>query len=165
MGAEDFLVRLESPLALSRVLDTISRYPGTRAEPDVDRHASGPQFRVEDPDHIVELEVADRGGLTTISVRFALCHPPTIDAVFVELVGVLAKDVDATIAIAESVEPDDPGLGWSFSRSNCEKFPPAASQCIRKKRALWQRAFGDEQARLSCPEAIMRFIIEPQTRR
>jgi hypothetical protein len=81
--------------------------------------------------------LAEAGPRTTVSLRFAVCHPTSIDDVFTTLVVDLANAPKADIVIAEDVEPDDPGLGWSFSPSRLPDVRKSLLQCIPKKRGTW----------------------------
>lgn len=159
MGCEDFVVRLSSEFTRETVTEVLLRMPHIHPDTAFPRMPDEAHFSYEDEQHIIEIEVAEGRLRTTISVRFAVCHPPTIDSVFAALVADLAAAVNADTLIAEDVAPDDPTLGWSFSQSQSANLHKALVQCIPKKRHLWQVEFGTVQARASCREAIDRFVI------
>ncbi|WP_437755252.1 hypothetical protein [Sorangium sp. So ce1389] len=159
MGCEDFVVRLSSGSTRQAAVQALLAIRGTRPDAVVPALPAESHFRYEDPDHIIEIEVAEREPGTTLSLRFALCHPSSIDDVFIALVGDVAIALSADIVIAEDVEPDEPGLGWSFPPARVADLRKALGQCIPKKRKLWREEFGFALARASCRDAIERFVI------
>ena len=161
MGCEDFIVRLSSGCAPEAVAKVLLAIPQIHSDGTMPSVLGELQFRYEDSEHIIEIEVAGAGPGSTVSLRFAVCHPLTIDEVFAALSANVATALKANIVIAEDVEPDDPGLGWSFSLAQLADFRRCVAQCIPKKRRLWQIEFGTAQARVSCREALDRFVIEP----
>ncbi|WP_433936321.1 hypothetical protein AB3662_16675 [Sorangium cellulosum] len=164
MGCEDFLVRLSSdstPQAAAHVLVGI---PGICPDALVPALPTEVHFRYEDSEHIIEIEVAGAGPCTTLSLRFALCHPSSIDDVFAALVVDLVVALGADIIIAEDIDPDEPGLGLSFSSAQVADLRKALAQCIPKKRNLWREEFGSTLARASCRDALERFVIGASAR-
>ena len=163
MGAEDFVVRLSSGSTPPDVTKVLLAIPQVHPDATFPSMRGESHFRYEDPEHIIEIELAEAGPRTTVSLRFAVCHPTSIDDVFTTLVVDLVNALSADIVIAEDVEPDDPGLGWSFSPSQLTDLRKSLLQCIPKKRSLWQTEFGRAEARVSCKEAIDRFVIGSST--
>lgn len=159
MGCEDFVVRLSSSSTPTAVTSAVLAIPQVQPDTTFPSLPGESHLRWEDRAHIIEIEVAGTGARTTVSLRFAVCHPASIDGVFADLVVHLAAMLKADVLIAEDVEADDPGLGWSFSPSQSSDLRRALVQCIPKKRLLWQAEFGNAEARVSCREAINRFVI------
>lgn len=163
MGCEDFVVRLSSALTPEAAAHALLAIAEIHSDtfPTV---AGLSHYRYDDPDHIIELELLG-GPRSTVSLRFSVCQPATIDDVFAALVVDLATKLTADILIAEDVEPDDPSLGWSFSPTQLGSFRKSLAQCIPKKRRQWQVDFGTVVARVSCREAIDRFVIGSRSAR
>lgn len=158
MGCEDFVVSLSSSSTLTAVMRAVLALPEVHPDATCTSLPGESHLRWEDREHIIEIEVA-AAARTTMSLRFAVCHPNSIDDVFADLVVHLAAKLKADVLIAEDVQPDDPGLGWAFSPSQPTDLRRALVQCIPKKRLLWRAEFGNAEARVSCREAIDRFVI------
>jgi len=78
MGVEDFLVRIETDVNAKTVVGRLLAIPGIIHDTAAIQMASCTFLRFEDEEHIVELEVQDRKPCV-VSLRFALCHPSSID--------------------------------------------------------------------------------------
>jgi hypothetical protein len=163
MGCEDFVVRLSSRSTAEDAVQTLLASPGVRFDESTPKLPGESHLCYEDPAHIIEIEVATAGIHSVVSIRFALCHPSTIDGVFAVFVSDVAGSLDAHVVVAEDVEPDDSELGWSFSPAQLGNLRRSLMQCIPKKRKLWQAEFGLTQARVSCREAIQRFVMGGST--
>jgi hypothetical protein len=87
-----------------------------------------------------------------------VCHPPSIDRVFAQFVVDAARNLDAVVTIAEDLPA---GIDRVFPPAQLGHVPSAIMRCIPKKRAIWQQEFGVTQARVSCDEAIEKFVIAP----
>ncbi|MGK3969878.1 hypothetical protein WMF38_32140 [Sorangium sp. So ce118] len=164
MGCEDFVVRLSSDSTRQAAAQVLLAIRGTCPDTVVPVLPAEFNFRYEDSEHIIEIEVAEREPGATLSLRFALCHPSSIDDVFIGLVVDVAIALSADVVIAEDVEPDEPGLGWSFPLARVADLRKALAQCIPKKRKLWREEFGFALARASCRDAIERFVIGTSSR-
>ena len=111
------------------------------------------------------MEIAEREPGMMLSLRFALCHPSSVDNVFIALLVGVAIPLSADILIAEDVESDEPGLGWSFPLARVADLRKALAQRCRKKRKLWREEFGFALARASCRDAIERFVFGTSSQR
>ena len=134
MGAEDFRVYLTTPRPVDDAVSLISSLPFVKRARVALALPGEHHFTREDPAHILEIEAAPTQTGTTVSVRFALCHPPSVDRVFGQFVTELAAQLGADVTIAEDVEADDPGLGWSFRQPELASAMDAVLQRIPKKR-------------------------------
>jgi|SRR5688572_30582071 len=158
MGCEDFLVRLLPSASQEQVISLLLRDQRISHDASIPGGPGESHFRYEDPDHIIEVEVAGVPR-TQVSLRFAVCQSVNIDHVFTDLVVELAKMLTADTMIAEDVQRDDPRLGGSFGPTEERELRDSLLQCIPKKRLLWQADVGTAQARVSCKGAIERFVI------
>lgn len=158
MGIEDFSVKLSAGTRRSHdiaaAIEQDLRLPS--------KHDVAPDgallLRYEGENHIVEMAVFDG----QIGIRVALCQPPSVDVTFADLVIRVARRLGASVAILEDEEADDPTLGWDFSADELDSVREAILQRIPKKRLLWQTAFGDEPAKLTCKEALEQYILRAQ---
>ncbi len=160
MGVEDFLVRVESDCAKSEAIQrllvdpAVHRHTGTFSAPDYE------QFRFEDPRHIIEIEVSPRASGSVVSMRFALCQPSSVDHVFANFVDHLARGIRGKVSIAEDVGPADQVQHLAFDAPDYSRFEAIVLDCIRVKRQQWVMEFGSAEARLSCKEALERFVMK-----
>jgi hypothetical protein len=158
MGVEDFLVRIETDANSTTVVAELLTIPGVIRDTAAIRMASYIFLRFEDEEHIVELEIQDRKPCV-VSLRFALCHPSSIEQVFGALVGQIARVLAGRVSIAEDVEPDVVPVGTAFGPPHWNSLNAAIDACVDKKRRLWQADFGTKTARASCREALEKFVI------
>jgi hypothetical protein len=159
MGCEDFVVKLTPGVPSSEVLRVILSLPGI-SPPSAAASVVIPgahYYRYEDPDHVIELELGALGG--ALSLRFALCHPPSIDRLFVDLVVTLATRTAASVAIFDDSPADLPELGWEHPAGDLSRLPDAIAHRIPRSRALWQASFGATPLRASCNEALAHFVL------
>lgn len=99
-------------------------------------------FHFLDGMHYLEASVGPSTelGSVTVTIRFALCNPPGVDALFLRVVDSLRKLRSHPV---ESGGNDD---SWIVSE-------------IVAERAAWQRTFGSRTAALSCADAIREFVL------
>lgn len=117
----------------------------------------GHAFIYKDGCHVLELLVQpDRSGQALISVRFALCHPSSVDDAFVQLVARIAGELGMIIQICEDVPA---GHADEFDPSAFVAFRAAVLSSIRSRRNWWIASFGSTTAALTSDEAIQRFIL------
>jgi hypothetical protein len=140
MGFESFGVRLHGDHATAHAAtEAIKNLDHAAPDPDAELTPGSPCFLVNDGQHAIELEVMETSA--AISCRFTLCHPPTVDAVFIALVKRLVEILDARVEICEEVEPGQPD---EFTLATFHDFPSIVSKCIAKRRAEWKAAFGGQ---------------------
>ncbi len=161
MGIEDFAVRLSAGTRRSReIADRIEHDLRLERKHDIAPDGSL-LLQYEDERHIVEMAVSE-GEEARISMRMALCQPSTVDPTFADLVIRVATLFGASVSILEDVEADDRSLGWEFSANELDDLREAILQRIPKKRLMWQAAFGERPAKLTCRQAIDQYIIRTQ---
>lgn len=93
------------------------------------------------PDHVLEAWVTRYGEITGVKLRFALAQPATVDASF----------LTAFTALADAGFTADHHEGPSASE--------AIAAAIAEDRADWQRGFGRETSKLTCEQALERFLM------
>jgi hypothetical protein len=155
MGCEDFQVLLRSTADQGSVLRVL-QHAGVEIDPGGGQLSTSVYLVHRDGRHVIELEVSHPKSWTSVSVRFALCHPDSVDNMFVDLVGKLAVALDATVRIMDEVEP---GAGGNFDAHDLATFSATAKRAIAVRRAAWRVEFGSETAAIGCDEAIMRFVL------
>jgi hypothetical protein len=140
MGFESFGVRLGREQANAQdAIKAIMNLDHAAADPDAELTPGSPCFLVNDGQHAIELEVMETSA--TISCRFTLCHPPTVDALFIALVKELMETLDMRVEICDEVEPGQPD---EFTSATFDEFPSIVSSSITKRRAEWKAAFGNQ---------------------
>jgi len=158
MGVEDFRIDIRTSADVATAVAAVLAMAGVHGDMEA---APVPHYRYarfEDTNHIVELEIGGDAE-ASISVRFALCQPSTIDPVFVELVGRVARAANGSVIIAEDVLFDDVDTEKPFEPPRWEGLGDVIARCIRVRRAQWEGEFGTETARLSCKGALERYIL------
>jgi hypothetical protein len=141
MGVESYNVVVISAAKPSEIIEWLRGSGGFTVD-EVYRESDSTFLRYEDSDHIIECSVSHRAPCH-VSLRFALCHPPTIDAVFIGIASNIGLAFDAHCNIP-GVDRDD--------------LAGALLPDIATDRALWQRNFGTTFARLSCQGAMQRYV-------
>lgn len=111
-------------------------------------------YIVEDGWHVIEMELKDAP--VRISCRFTLCHPTSIDSVFLELVHELMFLFGMEAWICDDVRPED---AHSFSLTEFGEFSCAALRSIAARRTEWIAAFGTEQMPATTNEVYERIIL------
>jgi hypothetical protein len=160
MGIEDFVVRLEINDDRSVAVEKLLRASGIVHDMIAPKVTGCEYLRYEDSEHIVELDVgASDNSTSALTIRFALCQPPTVDSIFIGLVERCALSFSANVVIADDIDPSDPPAGLSFHSPELDGLSEALSKRIMKRREVWQAEFGRVVARLSCREAVERYII------
>lgn len=155
MGFESFRVELRGGHANYRgAKETIQKHP--HIKPD---HQSPPMkdstfYVMDDGRHIIEVELKDAP--VRISCRFTLCHPPTVDSVFLDLVRELMHHLGIEAWICDDVQPED---AHPFSFVNYAEFSSASFRSISARRAEWIAAFGAEQMPATTTEVHERIIL------
>ena len=139
MGIESYRTMILTKAPDSDVVQVLVAEMGFTLEEDqADVHDTF--LRFEDDEHIIECAVSD-GRPCRISLRFALCQPSSIDAVFLGLL----------VALTNRLLRYDPD---GTSVELCE-----ARNEIQEAREAWRALFGVATARLTPSEALRRFVI------
>jgi len=91
-----------------------------------------------------------------VSCRFTLCHPESIDSVFLALVGELMSRLGMEARICDDVLPHHT---QGFSIVKFSELSNVASRSISARRSEWVENFGPAQACATTAEAFERFIL------
>jgi len=148
MGFESFHADLLPRHATLGEADAaVRRLPG--AWPDADALATrgSTYYTVEDGSHVFEIEVTREP--VRVSCRFTLCHPPTVDAAFLDLL----RDLTRRLGGAEIT-----GEGLTAEVESPE-FAAALSARVAERRAEWDKMFGSARAAATTAEAFERYIL------
>jgi hypothetical protein len=111
-------------------------------------------YVLDDGKHIIEVELMDSP--VKISCRFTLCHPASVDAVFLATLRDLMARLEMTVKLCDDVGPEHSG---PFSLKEFAEFSAVTSQCIAARRAEWIAAFGDEPLAAATNEVYERIIL------
>jgi hypothetical protein len=153
MGIEAFNVRVVNVAHVQVLVESV-----LRAELGfVDEMQSHPllnevQLRYEDAAHIVECELQIIS-TQSISLRFALCQPTTIDTLFVGVITRIISRLGGEVFVP--VGTDEPTLNWFDGGAAILTMLDA----INAERMVWQQAFGDKVLKASCSGALKHFVL------
>jgi hypothetical protein len=110
-------------------------------------------FEYSDGKHILEIDVFEAAHL---AVSFALCHPSTVDAVFVRFVRALANTLDMKVSLIKE-------LPFRSKRDHLAPlsghFETILLESISCERHRWHLGFGVEELPLRRSEAQRRFAV------
>ena len=122
MGMECYLLRLEGSNSMDHMESDLIRL--RRMEPD-SSYKTGSRgeryFVFRDGEHVIELELhpVSGGRVTKVSMRFALCHPDSVDRVFVEIAAGLMTRRNLSATICEDLPS---GTQRDYSRHEIDAF-------------------------------------------
>lgn len=156
MGFESFQVELRSKAHYVRTKDLIQSLPNVRFDPDNLALPGSTNFVMSDGQHVIEMQISCRDSVTSISCRFMLCHPPTIDREFLELIRKMMEALDASAVNREEIESGHPD---SYSLREFAEFRAAVARCIARRRKEWTAEFGEEQLAASSKDVYDKFIL------
>ncbi|MBI3822413.1 MAG: hypothetical protein HY289_07005 [Planctomycetes bacterium] len=155
MGFESFQVRLEgSPATHQEAYETIMALDGVARDEDSELTPSWPCFLLKDGRHKIEMELMDKHA--SISCRFTVCHPPSVDMAFFELVRKLMVALDMNVTICDEVAPEH---DHPFTLDQFEEFKAAYAPSIAARRREWKMQFGDRQLAATTAEAHQHIIL------
>jgi hypothetical protein len=154
MGFESFQVELRGEQASYLDADTtILNLPGIRPDPQ-GGFMRGSYYLFEDGRHVVELHLFDSP--VSLSCRFTLCHPDSVDSAFLDLLRVLMGSLGMEAKICDEVRPEHE---HSFPLSEFAEFSACLPEYIAIRRSEWIAAFGAARAAATTSEAFERFIL------
>ena len=155
MGFESFRVELRGTMAtLSQVTETVRQLPDTKPDPDSIASRGSTYYTVEDGYHVIEVEVADSP--VRVSCRFTLCHPPSINAAFLDLVRELMTRLGMDAKICDDVRPEH---AHGFPIARFAEFANVVPAYIATRRAEWIANFGPTQLPVKTTEVYRRVIL------
>src|SRR4051794_22470433 len=106
MGLESFRVELRGGAASYSLADEFVRQlPHSKPDPGAMSSRGSSFYTLEDGSHVFEVEVA--ADPVRISCRFTLCHPPSVDSAFLDLVRDLMTHLGMEARVCDDVRPGD----------------------------------------------------------
>ncbi len=155
MGFEAFRVELRGGnVQLTDANEAVWSLPHVKPDRDSVPMRGSTFYVVDDGQHAIELELMDSP--VRLSCRFTLCHPSSVDSVFLGLVRELMARLDMEARICDDVRPEHARF---FSIDEFEEFAEITSRYIRGRRAEWIAAFGDEPMAATTNEVYERIIL------
>ena len=155
MGFEAFRVELRSGRAdFSEVDEVVRRVPHIQPDRESALVPGWTDYVYHDGQHAIELELSDKP--VRVSCRFTLCHPPSVDAVFLALVRDLMTRLGMEAKICDDVRPEHARF---FALGDFADFAAATLHYITARRAEWIGAFGDELMAATTNEVYQRIIL------
>ncbi len=157
MGFESFQVELRGGQVTYPVAkELIQEHPHVKLDQLSLPMKGSTYYLIDDGRHVLEIEVKDAP--VRISCRFTLCHPPSVDSFFLDLVRELMLQLGMEARICDEVRPED---AHSFSLTNYSEFSSAVLRSIATRRAEWITVFGAHQMAATTNDVHER-IIRPQ---
>ena len=155
MGFETFRVELRGGKAkFAEADETVRKLPHMKPDPHSLPTKGSTYYLFEDGLHAIELELMESP--VKLSCRFTLCHPPSVDAVFLGLVRDLMSRLGMTVRICDDVPSEHAG---SFPIDEFSEFSAIASRAIAARRVEWIGAFGDKPLAATTNEVYQRIIV------
>lgn len=155
MGFESFRVELAGgPATFEQAAEAVRRLPRVRPDPGTGLWPDSRYYLFDDGRHVIEIEVAPRP--VSVSLRFALCHPPSVDAALIELVRQLFDRLGMEARICEDVPS---GEAQSFSADRLSEFSETVRRAVVRPRAAWVAQFGPDQFPATTRDVFERVIL------
>ncbi len=155
MGFESFRVELRGGSATYRETEeTIRKIPHVKLDPQSLAMKGSMYSVVGDRQHVLEVELRDVP--LRLSCRFTLCHPPSVDSVFLRLLHDLMLRFGMEVKIGDDVRPEHTHL---FSLADYAELSFVTLHYIAERRAEWIAAFGGEQMAATTNEVHERIIL------
>jgi len=157
MGMESFLVRITGKGEdCPAVLRFAESEVGLVTETSQSLYAGSETYHsFRDGRHVIEFEFSPHGDSFQFSVRFALCHPSSVDHVFISVISKFLDRFHATVTICEDLPS---GAIREFTKVTEEDFKRDCLLCIDRSRSRWRTMFGSEEAGVTVSEALRRFV-------
>lgn len=155
MGYEAFRVEIRGGRARYAEVDqAIRKLPHARPDQHSVPTRGSTFYVIDDGQHTIEVELMDSP--VRLSCRFTLCHPPSVDSVFLGLVRELMIRLGMEVKICDDVSPEHSHF---FSIGEFAEFSGITSRYIAARRTEWSAAFGDELLAATTNEVYQRFIL------
>ena len=157
MGFQSFRIELRGGRAGYREVDeTLRGLPHVRLEPDAVLMPGSTCYLRDDGQHVIEVELLDKP--VRLSCRFTLCHPSSVDSIFLDFVRDLMVRLDMEAKICDDVLPEHSG---SFAFREFPEFSAITVRYIAARRAEWITALGTETLGATTSEVCQRIILSP----
>lgn len=154
MGFEHFKVDLHSGKARKDAEQVLRRLPLLSPDHDSMSFPSSSYYLWNDGKHIIEIELAESP--LRVSCRFTLCHPRSVDSVFLDLIRKLMTQLQMAVTICDDTSPDS---SQSFSPERSGELSELLPKLIAKRRREWIAAFGDHSLAATTKEVHERVIL------
>jgi hypothetical protein len=155
MGFEAFRTVLRGGQAdYPEASEAIRKQPHVRLDVQSPLMQGSTFYVMNDGRHVIEVEVEDAP--VRVSCRFTLCHPPSVDSVFLDLIRELMLRLKMEAWICDDVQPED---AHPFSLVHYADFSSTALRCIAARRTEWIATFGDAQMPATMNEVYERVIL------
>jgi hypothetical protein len=155
MGFESFRVELRGgSVTYPQADDAVRKLPHVRPDEQSVPLPGSTFYLIADGQHTIEVELMVSP--VRLSCRFTLCHPPSVDAVFLGVVRELMSRLGMEVKICDDVGPED---AHPFSVQAFAQFSAAIARYIAARRAEWIAAFGDKTMAATTNEVCERIIL------
>lgn len=161
MGMESYLLRLRGKQPDSEAFVMYSQRLGIIPDPDEYALSSAYSHYVfRDPLHVIEYELFREDNSYEVSIRFALCHPSSVDQVFLAHALGLMKRFNMTATICEELPEGEPR---EYNTHDLDRFASNCYWSISRAREYWRAMFGTEEVGLSTRDALGKFFSRSDT--
>jgi len=155
MGFETFRVELRGGQSKpSEVGEAIRQLPHIKPDQQSIPMKGSTFFVMDDGKHTIELELLDSP--VSVSCRFTLCHPSSVDSTFLGLMRELMLRLGMQAKICDDVRPEHSRM---FSLTEFTDFAVIIARYIAARRAEWIAAFGEELMAATTSEVYQRIIL------
>ena len=155
MGMEVFLVELRGGKASpEEAKEALRKLPNVKPDPDGGWMSGSTYYVFRDGVHTIEMELM--AAPVKLMCRFTLCHPPSVDAVFLRLVHELMTRLGMKVTIRKNVRPEH---AHAFSLNDFAEFSAIIPGYIATCRADFVAQFGDKQLGASSRELFQEIIL------
>jgi hypothetical protein len=121
---------------------------------DAEITATSSCWVLDDGVHKFELDIPNKP--IVFSLRFALCNPKTIDAIFFRLIKSIMAQHHLSMRFCEDCED----VPESFTTTEMiDTWQEPIQRCIDSRRQLWHHEFGKEERPATSAEAFQYFIL------
>lgn len=157
MGVECYLVRLRGPRRDGSEVAAYARAVlGAVLDPQPDALSGAhTHYALRSGPHVIEIELFQDGAACEVSLRFALCHPPSVDPEFIALTTDLMRQFDLVATICEELPEGEPR---DYTAVDLGRFASNCTWSIARAREGWRQMFGSEEAGLSTLDCVRRFM-------
>lgn len=154
MGFEVFRVELRNgATTYAKADEIIQTLPQVSADEDSIPTPGSKYYRIDDGLRIIEVELLDSP--VRLSCRFTLCHPPSVDAFFLDVIHVLMMRLGLRVRICDDVLPEHSGF---FSVLEFATFSSITLRYISLRRTEWIAAFGNNPMAATTNDVYARII-------
>ena len=148
MGFESFQVELRGgPATFANAEQVVREFRYSHPDYESIELAGSKYFTIEDGSHVIEVEVAAKP--VKVSCRFTLCHPPTVDTAFLDIVCKLQIHLKMDAIFGER----------RFPIARFTEFANLATDCITERRAEWVANFGPTTLPAKTSEASEKMVL------